>query len=267
LENGPAGRRGPVLAMPLLEVIVSSLDDALAAQRGGADRFELCAALAVGGLTPSLGVLELIKERTPAVPVMAMVRPREGGMAYTAGERSVMHRDAERLLAAGADGLVTGFLTDSGEVDTAACAAFLKHCRDLAGERQWVFHRAFDVARDPRTALEQLVDLGFTRILTSGRAATAADGVAAIARCIEQAAGRIEILPGGGIRPAQVERLLRETGATQVHLSLAEDKPDPSAAANPAVHFGVRVPATELSYRAVSEAQVGEVRAILDRRP
>jgi len=248
---------------PLLEVIVSSLDDAAAAARGGADRFELCAALAVGGLTPSLGTLQAILEAGPT-PVMAMVRPREGGMAYTAAERAVMDRDAELLLAAGAGGLVTGFLTAAGDVDVPACRAFLARCRRLAGECQWVFHRAFDVVRDPDTALEQLVDLGFTRILTSGRRAAAWEGRAAIARLVERAAGRIEILPGGGIRPEQAAALVRETGVTQVHLSLAEDRPDPSAAANPEVHFGVRTPPTELTYRAVAEPLVRGVRQSLD---
>src|SRR2546425_4031243 len=99
----------------LLEVIVSSLDDARAAAAGGADRFELCSALALGGLTPSLGTLAAIKAET-AVPVMFMLRPREGGMAYTDGETAVMERDADLALEAGADGLVFGFLTADGEI-------------------------------------------------------------------------------------------------------------------------------------------------------
>src|SRR5688500_145486 len=135
---------------PLLEVIVSSLEDARAAARGGADRFELCSALALGGLTPSLGTLELIK-RELSVPVMFMVRPREGGMEYTAGELEVMERDAELALEAGADGLVFGILTEEGEVNVAECAALLRRCSRVAPGRQWVFHRAFDVVRDRKS--------------------------------------------------------------------------------------------------------------------
>src|SRR5437763_8020566 len=112
----------------LLEVIVSSLDDARAAARGGADRFELCSALALGGLTPSLGLLTAIKAELPQ-PVLFMVRPREGGMAYTEAEFSVMARDAVLALEAGADGLVFGFLTPEGEVDVARCRGFLAPAR------------------------------------------------------------------------------------------------------------------------------------------
>src|SRR2546430_2690748 len=102
----------------LLEVIVCSLDDARAAAAGGADRFELCTALALGGLTPSLGLLEQVKREFPHVPVMFMLRPREAGMAYGEAELSVMRRDAELALEHGADGLVFGVLTPRGEIDT-----------------------------------------------------------------------------------------------------------------------------------------------------
>src|SRR4030095_5967971 len=109
----------------LLETIVSSLDDARAAFRGGADRFELCSALALGGLTPSLGTLAAIKAEIPT-PVMFMVRPREGGMAYTEGEFAVIERAAALALEAGADGLVFGFLTPDGAVDPARCRRFIE---------------------------------------------------------------------------------------------------------------------------------------------
>src|SRR5947209_3422273 len=118
----------------LLEVIVSFLDDARAAAAGGADRFELCSALALGGLTPSLGTLAAIKAET-RVPVMFMVRPREGGMAYTEGELAVMERDAALALEAGADGLVFGFLTPEGAVDVPRCRRFTEGARARAGAR------------------------------------------------------------------------------------------------------------------------------------
>src|SRR5436305_8579288 len=117
----------------LLEVIVSSLDDARAAAAGGADRFELCSALALGGLTPSLGTLVAIKSEVP-VPVMFMVRPREGGMAYTDGEVAVMERDLELALDAGADGIVFGFLTAGGEVDLPRSRRFVDRIRSAGRE-------------------------------------------------------------------------------------------------------------------------------------
>ena len=248
---------------PLLEPIVSSLDDARAAAAGGADRFELCSALALGGLTPSLGTLQAIKAAT-TVPAMFRVRPREGGMSYTPGEIAVMERDAALALEAGANGLVFGFLTPEGDVDVAECRAFLRHCSRIAAGRQWVFHRAFDVVRDPETALEQLIELGFTRVLTSGRAALALDGAAEIRRMVEHADGRIEVLPGGGIRAETVAEVIRRTGVDQVHLSITETRADSSASANPEVRFGVDPPPTELEYRAVTEAGVRRVFAILD---
>jgi copper homeostasis protein len=265
-EDDDEEMRKVLAVMPiLLETIVSSLDDARAARAGGADRFELCSALALGGLTPSLGTLAAIKAEL-AVPVMFMVRPREGGMAYTGGEFAVMERDAALALAAGADGLVFGFLTPTGAVDTARCRRFIAGARRRAGGRpvQFVFHRAFDVVAEPATALEQLVELGCTRLLTSGRAPLAVDGAAEIRRTVEQAAGRIEVLPGGGLRAGNVADLVRATGVNQVHLSITAPAADPSAAANPAVRFGGADPLpTELEYRAVDEAGVRQVKEIL----
>lgn len=243
----------------LLETIVSSLDDARAAHAGGADRFELCSALALGGLTPSLGLLAAVKADL-SVPVMFMVRPREAGMAYTQADLAVMERDASLALEHGADGLVFGFLTPGGEVDGEPCRRLLS----LAGNRQTVFHRAYDVVADPVRALEQLVDLGFTRVLPSGRAAQATDGLPEIRRTVEQAAGRIQVLPGGGIRAETVARVIAETGVDQVHLSITRAAPDPSTSANPAVRFGVDLPPTETEYRTADEGETRRVRDILD---
>jgi copper homeostasis protein len=218
----------------------------------------------LGGLTPSLGTLAAVKA-VSNVPVMCMIRPRECGMAYTAAEITVMERDAALALEAGADGLVFGFLTPDGDVDVPECRAFLRHCSRIAPGRQWVFHRAFDVVRDPETALEQLIDLGITRVLTSGQAANAVEGLDLIRRLVEQSDGRIEVLPGGGIRPDNVERVVRETGADQVHLWLAESKQDLSASGNPAIRFGVTAPDSETEYRAASEMSIRAMRELLDK--
>ena len=228
----------------LLEAIAASLDDARAAVAGGADRLELCSALALGGLTPSPGLLRLVKAEIP-VPVMCMIRPREGGMAYGAGEVAVMMRDAELAIEAGADGLVFGFLTAGGRVDVPRCRAFVERARALAPRVDLAFHRAFDVVVDPDEAIEQLVDLGLTRILTSGRAKTALEGAAEIRRTRERARGRIEILAGGGISAADVEAVVEATGVDQVHVYVTRTMQDLSTSANPLIAFGAHIPASE----------------------
>src|SRR5213594_3641848 len=250
----------------LLETIVVSADDARAAAAGGADRFEVCSALALGGLTPSIGAIRAIRASTD-VPIMAMVRPREGGMAYTEGEFTAMLADAEALLEAGASGLVFGFLTAGGEVDLKRCQSFLKAVRSIAQGRsvETVFHRAFDVAARPEAALEQLIDLGMTRVLTSGRKPSVMEGLDTIRRTVEQARGRIEILPGGGIQEDNVDTVVCETGVNQVHLYVARPARDSSAAANPSIRFAGHAPATELEYLAVDSQDVRRIRAILDR--
>jgi copper homeostasis protein len=247
----------------LLEVIATSLDDARAAAAGGADRFELCAALALGGLSPSLGLLDAVKRDVPRIPVMFMLRPREAGMAYADADLSVIERDAELALEHGADGLVFGVLTEQGDVNPDACERVLRIARQRPAA-QTVFHRAFDVVAEPARALEQLIDLGFTRVLTSGRASRATDGLDEIRRTIDRAAGRIEVLPGGGIDAGNAARVVEVTGADQVHFSATCARVDPSTKANPLVRFGATEPADERTYRATSADAVRAVRQVLD---
>lgn len=199
----------------LLEIACGDLREALAADDGRADRIELCSALELDGLTPSLGTaVEVMRHLT--TPFVAMVRPRSGDFVYTPLELSVMLQDAQLLLDAGAAGIVLGCLNDDGEVDFRPC----KQLVALAGESDVVFHRAFDQVKDRFTALETLIDLGFKRVLTSGGAKTALEGARNIRTLVEQADGRIEILPAGGIREHNVEAVIKQTGCEQVHLSL-----------------------------------------------
>ena len=197
-----------------LEIACGDLRDALAAESARADRVELCSALELEGLTPSLGTA-VEAYRLLSIPFVAMVRPRAGDFVYGSGELGVMLRDAQLLLDAGAQGIVVGCLTSGGTVDARACEQFVA----LAGESETVFHRAFDRIRDQMTALQTLMDLGFTRVLTSGGAPTAAQGAKKIRSFVERSAGRIEILPAGGIRENNVEAVITQTGCTQIHLS------------------------------------------------
>ena len=183
---------------------------------------ELVSALSLGGLTPSLGMVEETIARCK-LPTVAMVRPRSGGFDYTRGERDAMKRDGERFLAAGARGLVFGALSEIGTIDARTNSRLVR----LGGEA--VFHRAFDLLPDPFDALKMLIDLGFRRVLTSGGLGTALEGAENIRRLVERAAGRIEILPGGGVRPENVREIVDRTGVSQVHLAAQEWVADPSA--------------------------------------
>lgn len=241
----------------LLEVALASIEDARAAANGGADRLELNAALSLGGLTPSLGALLAVKAAT-SLPVMVMIRPRAAGFAYSAAEFAIMERDAELALAHGADGLVFGILTAEGTVDVPRCRQLLARRGDCPA----VFHRAFDVTPDPFQTLEQLIDLGFRRVLTSGQQASALQGADLIAALIDRAADRIEILPGAGITPATVVEVVTRTGCTQVHGSLRETRTDPSVAARPWVAFGTS--AGDQSYEGTSAELVADTRRLLD---
>lgn len=244
----------------LLEVCTASVEDCVTAAAYGADRIELNAALELGGLTPSTAVQREVRRRVE-IPLLVMIRPRAGGFSYSSIEFDVMLRDAEWALTEGADGLVFGFLHPSGQVDAARTRSLVRLC----GSRQAVFHRAFDLTPRPVETLERLIDCGVTRILTSGRQPTAAEGADLIAGLIIQATGRIEILPGSGIRPDNVADLVARTGAKQVHASLTRITMDPSGWANPAVHFGAPGTENDAGYRETSPEAVVAMRAVLDQ--
>jgi copper homeostasis protein len=202
---------------PLIEVCVESTDDAVTAATGGADRIELNAALALDGLTPSPGVL-IETRQVVRVPLIAMARPRGGDFVYSAAEFRALQRDVDFALEHGANGVAFGILTTDNRIDTRRCRQIT---RQLDGRpATLVFHRAFDRVADPFEALDQLIDLGVHRIMTSGGRPTAAAGAPVLAKLLKRADGRIEILPAGGVRPANAARLLTRTGCDQLHTSV-----------------------------------------------
>ncbi len=207
----------------LVEICSGSYEDVLAADRGGADRAELCSALELGGLTPSLGTLTLCKQHT-RIKVCAMVRPRAGGFLYSPEELDVMRADAKLLLSHGADGLVFGFLHADGTVDEARTREFVALCDG----KDAVFHRAFDCTPDPIAALDTLIACGVTRILTSGQQASSLDGAALLKRLVARAAGRVQIQPGGGINAGNVQDVIRQSGVDMVHFVAWESRVEPS---------------------------------------
>ena len=235
----------------LLEIIATSADDCAAIQQAGADRIELCSALALGGLTPSAALVQRARAIT-SLPIMMMLRPREGGFCYSAAEFAQMALDLKFGLAAGVDGFVFGCLHADGAVDERRTAHLVK----LAAGRQTVFHRAFDVTPDPFAALETLTALGVTRILTSGQRPTAWEGADLIQQLVARAAGRIEILPGSGVRADHVAALVQRTGVAQVHASASRAALDPSTRAQPLLPFGGTATGEGEQHRVVDPAQV-----------
>ena len=202
---------------PLLEICVDSVEACVEAERGGADRLELCAGLVEGGTTPSIGTIGLALARV-SIPIVVLVRPRRGDFLYSPVELETAARDVAAAKAAGATGVALGALRPDGTVDRRALARFC----ELARPMRVTFHRAFDQLREPLAELEALVDLGVDRVLTSGGAATAPEGAARIAALVRAAGKRITVLAGGGVRPANVRELVRATGVSEVHATARE---------------------------------------------
>lgn len=219
----------------LLEVCCGSADDVIQAHKAGADRVELNSNLFHGGLTPTVGEL-LVAKRETGMKIMTMVRPREGGFCYTDAEFATATEDAKQLLANGADGLVFGFLHPDGTLDFAR-TRILAELAQAAG-KETVFHRAIDVVPDWRATLDALVDLGITRVLTSGQEPDVSLGTQTVREMIEYAAGRIQILPGAGITARNMDRIIAETGCSQIHLAAHKPQYDTSVNNNRAIYYG-----------------------------
>ena len=197
----------------LVEACVDSVASALAAERGGARRVELCDNLFDGGTTPSAGMIAAVKAAV-RIPVFPIIRPRGGGFVYSSDEAGVMRLDVEAARMLGADGIVIGALTRDGKIDTAIVQPLL----DAAAPLPVTFHRAFDLVRDREQALETLVHLRVARLLTSGGAPRAIDGVERIAALVRRAAGQIAVMAGGGVREETVQEIVHRSGVKEVHV-------------------------------------------------
>lgn len=239
---------------PLIEVCCGSAEDVFCAKAGGASRVELNSGLFFGGLTPSVGAVRTASEA--GIAVMAMVRPREGGFCYSDIEFKTALSDARLLLENGADGIVFGFLQRDGSLDYARCREMMA----VIGPRVSVFHRAIDLVGERwKETIDMLCSLHVTRILTSGQRATAVQGRETIRAMREYAAGRIEILPGGGVRAGNVRELLRFTGCTQAHTSGSQILYDDTALLNGEVQFTAAQPPQQNAYKKVDANLIADV--------
>lgn len=198
----------------LLEIAANSVESALAAQAGGADRIELCANLGEGGTTPSFGTIAAVRDRL-RIPLHVLIRARAGDFVSSPGELAAMRRDVEACVRLGCDGIVIGLLDAEGDVDVAGCRVL----REAAGGLDVTFHRAFDVVVDRPRALEAIIGLGCARILTSGGADSALDGATAIAADIQRAAGRVALMAGAGLTAGNIADVARLSGARELHAS------------------------------------------------
>lgn len=224
-----------------LEICCFSVQDAIAADLGGADRIEYCTDPALGGVTPSLGSLEVLMEAV-SVETWVILRPRGGDFVYNSHEKKTMIHDLRYLRSLGIQGVVTGALTAEGYLDL----DFLKSLVSELGGLQWSFHRAFDDIINPLKGIDDLISLGAKRILTSGGAPSAYEGTDALRNYVTRASDQIEIQAGGGVREENVLDIIKRSGVTAVHTSLR----DPSVAAT--------------AFQSISSERVREFKGLLD---
>lgn len=232
------------------EVCTNSVESCLAAQAGGADRVELCAGIPEGGTTPSYGDIATARELLTHTRLHVIIRPRGGDFLYTPLEQRIMLKDIENARRLGADGVVFGCLTPEGDIDI----ALMKQLLEAAQGMSVTFHRAFDVCRQPKQALETLIQLGCHRILTSGAQPTAEQGIPLLKELQAQADGRIILLAGCGVNENNIARIASETGIHEFHFSAREQLTSGMQFRNEAVSMGGTVCIDEYS-RPVTTAE------------
>lgn len=212
-----------------IEIAVTDYATAKTAAAGGADRIELCCALSEGGITPSYGLVSRCRQDI-SIPLFPIIRPRAGDFLYSEEEFQIICQDVLACKQMGCEGIVAGFLERDGTIDKRRTGLI----RELAYPLAMTFHRAFDRARDPLRAMEELVELGCERILTSGQQRTAIEGTELLRQLVDAAGSRIIILPGSGVRPDNIKQLAEQTGAIEFHASLRRTTASPMEYQHPA---------------------------------
>jgi copper homeostasis protein len=237
-----------------IEVCVDSLASALAAQRGGAARIELCSALLEGGVTPSAGLIELARAGL-SIGLQVMIRPRGGDFCYTDEEFETMRRDVSVAKKMGVDGIVLGILNTNGHVDIERTRELVELARPL----NVTFHRAFDMSADFFRALEDVCATGADRLLTSGGESTVEQGAPVIERLVKAARGRIAIMACGGIAEHNAPSIIKQTGVREIHLGLRRAMASPMLYQNPRISMGA-MPEREYQRFQVLEEDVRNLR-------
>ncbi len=237
-----------------VEICVDSATGAFAAEHGGADRVELCDNLLEGGTTPSAGCIKVAR-RGLKIGLQVIVRPRGGDFLYNNDELEVMREDIRMAKDLGADGVVVGCLTAEGDIDRARTEELIRLARPL----NVTFHRAFDMCRDPQQGLEDLITLGVDRVLTSGQEASCPEGLDVIAALQMQAAGRIIVMPGGGLTPRNIKKIVRATGVSEVHLSARQTVESAMNYRNGRVFMGGTLRPPEFRWKTTDAASVRSV--------
>ena len=212
---------------------MESIESAIAAERGGANRVELCSSLIEGGVTPSAGLIDLARKKL-SIGLHVLIRPRGGDFCYTSDEFDVMQRDVLAAKELGADGVALGILRSEGTVDVQRT----RHLVDLARPLRVTYHRAFDMSLDPIGSLEDVVRTGAERILTSGGAENSIAGARTLRQLVDVAREQVIIMAGGGINPQNVRTLIDETGVREVHASLKSSMESPLSHKNEKISIG-----------------------------
>lgn len=246
--------------MMTIEVVVYNIESALKAQEGGADRIELCDNPAEGGTTPSYGTIELVRQNV-SLDVFVIIRPRGGDFCYSSYEFHSMKRDIDQCQRLSADGVVFGILKPDGTLDKKRCKELIDRARPM----KVTCHRAFDMARDPMQTLEDCIEVGFDRILTSGCKPKAIEGVDLISDLIKQAAGRISIMPGSGVNENVVEDLVRRTKAQEIHFSATAFREGNMKYRNPDIVGMGSDEGAEFKLRVVDPERVRKMRSLAEQ--
>jgi copper homeostasis protein len=217
----------------LVEICVDSVASAVAAERGGARRLELCSDLLEGGITPSVGLIAMVRERV-SIGIQVMIRPRAGDFCYEAEEFEIMRRDIVSAKSLGAHGVVFGILDANGHLEIERS----RELAELARPLEVTFHRAFDMSADLFKSLEDVCAVGADRILTSGGQQTAVQGLETISALVKAAKGRVAIMPGCGIKPENARRIVAKSGVREVHAGLGTSVAGPMRFRNPQLAMG-----------------------------
>jgi copper homeostasis protein len=235
----------------LVEAAVDTLASAVSAERAGVGRIELCANLNDAGTTPSAGLIAATT-KLAQIPVFALIRPRGGDFVYTDAELGLMRHDIELAASFGVDGFATGALEPDYTIDKARVKSLVSAAKGLP----ITFHRAFDFAPDLPAALEQLIDCGVDRVLTSGGARTALEGADEIARLVELADNRIVVIAGGGIRENNVRDVIARTGVTEIHARVSSIAPGAALPVERPVTLRKPFPASETAHEELDEKKM-----------